>query len=54
MAELLNPYQYPNEPSRFEPNNIDDLLLFGHQIGASDITIQTNEPIVAEMYGKTL
>ncbi len=52
MAELSNPYQYPNEPSRFEPNNIDDLLLFGHQIGASDITIQTNEPIVAEVYGK--
>ncbi len=52
MVETVNPYQYPNEPSRFEPSNIDELLLFGHHIGASDITIQTNEPIVVEVYGK--
>ncbi|MBS0350841.1 MAG: Dot/Icm type IV secretion system ATPase DotB [Proteobacteria bacterium] len=45
-------YLYPNEPSRFEPKHVDDLLVFGHQISASDITIQTNEPIIAEIYGR--
>src|SRR5271154_3345080 len=45
-------YLYPNEPSRFEPKHVDELLVFGHQIGASDITIQTNEAIIAEIYGR--
>ncbi len=52
MTETNNPYLYPNEPTRFEPKHIDDLLVFGHHIGASDITIQTNEPIFAEIYGR--
>jgi defect in organelle trafficking protein DotB len=45
-------YLYPQEPARFEPKHIDELLIFGNQIGASDITIQTNEPIIAEIYGQ--
>ncbi len=43
---------YPNEPSRFEAKHIDDLLVYCHHIKASDITIQTNSPIIAEVYGK--
>lgn len=45
-------YNYPNEPSRFEHQNIDDLLVFCHRINASDITIQTAEPITVEVYGR--
>jgi defect in organelle trafficking protein DotB len=42
----------PNEPSRFEPRHIDDLLVFAHSIDASDITIQTGSQIVAEIFGR--
>src|SRR3990167_4448020 len=45
------PIHYPNEPSRFEAKHIDDLLVFCHKMNASDITIQTDTPIFAEVYG---
>src|SRR3990167_1449457 len=45
---------YPKEPSRFEPRHLDDLLVYCHRIHASDVTIQTNSPIVAEVYGRIL
>ena len=48
MTDLL----YANEPTRFEQKNIDDLLVYCHRIGASDITIQTGEPITVEVYGQ--
>lgn len=43
---------YPQEPTRFEAKHIDDLLVYCHRLGASDITIQTNSPIVVEVYGR--
>lgn len=45
-------YQYPNEPLRFTPAHIDELLAYCTELGASDITFQTNEPIMAEVYGR--
>lgn len=45
-------YLYSKEPTRFEPKHIDDLLIFGHHIQASDITIQTGSPIIAEIFGR--
>jgi len=45
-------YSYPNEPLRFSPHHIDELLAFCTELGASDITFQTNEPIFAEIYGR--
>lgn len=45
-------FQYPNEPSRFEPKHIDELLIYCHQIEASDITIQTGSPITVEIFGR--
>lgn len=45
-------FLFPNEPSRFEPKHVDELLIFSHHINASDITIQTGSPIVAEVYGR--
>ncbi len=43
---------YPKEPTRFEGKHIDDLLVFCHRINASDITIQSNSAIIAEIYGR--
>jgi defect in organelle trafficking protein DotB len=45
-------YLFPNEPTRFEPRHIDALLIHANQMKASDITIQTGEPVFAEIYGK--
>lgn len=45
-------FSYPREPTRFEANHIDDLLVYCYHIEASDITIQTGEPIIAEVYGR--
>ena len=46
MTEFL----YPREPSRFEARHVDDLLVYGHRINASDITIQTGSPIIARPF----
>src|SRR5690242_16227504 len=42
----------PNEPVRFTPAHLNPLLAFCSNINASDITIQTNEAIFAEVYGR--
>ena len=52
MTKQTNSYCFPTEPSRFEPRHIDELLLFSHQISASDVTIQTGSPIMAEVFGR--
>lgn len=44
----------PNEPVRFTPAFLSTLLAHCHTLNASDITIQTNEPIYIEVYGKLL
>lgn len=49
---VTQPHLYPREPSRFEPRHVDDLLVYAQHINASDITIQTNEPVFAEIYGR--
>lgn len=43
---------FPNEPTRFTRGEMDRLLVFCYQQGASDITLQTAEPVIAEVYGK--
>ena len=44
----------PNEPTRFTPLYMDRMLEHAETLSASDITIQTNEPIYAEVYGVLL
>lgn len=44
--------QLPDEPSRFTPYNMDAMLEFASGMNASDITIQTNQPIFADIYGR--
>lgn len=45
-------YLYEKEPSRFEAKHIDNLLVYSQHIQASDITIQTGSPIMAEVFGR--
>lgn len=45
-------FMYPREPTRFEANHVEDLLVYCQQVGASDITIQTGEPVIIEVYGR--
>ncbi|MES2212281.1 MAG: Dot/Icm type IV secretion system ATPase DotB [Pseudomonadota bacterium] len=42
----------PNEPVRFTPKALDDLLIHCTKLDASDITLQTDSPIFAEIYGR--
>ena len=42
---------FANEPGYFTDNELDRLLIFAHQIGASDITIQSGEQVVVEVQG---
>lgn len=44
----------PDEPTRFTPLFMDKMLEHAERLQASDITIQTNEPIYAEVYGRLL
>ncbi|OYV53421.1 MAG: ATPase, partial [Legionella sp. 21-45-4] len=41
----------PNEPTRFTPVFMDQMLEHAERLSASDITIQTGGPIYAEVYG---
>jgi len=44
----------PDEPVRFTPAHLNSLLGHAQQMGASDITIQTGEPVFAEVYGRLI
>jgi defect-in-organelle-trafficking protein DotB len=44
----------PNEPSRFSPLYMDKMLEHCEGLNASDITLQTNTPVYAEVYGRLL
>ena len=43
---------YPREPSRFTRNEIDDFVIWAMEQDTSDITIQTNQQIICEIYNK--
>ncbi len=49
---MVDSFLLPNEPVRFTPRNLDELLLHCTLKNASDITLQTQTPIFAEVYGK--
>lgn len=48
MTEIL----YPQEPVRLSIEAVDEILIHCVKLGASDITLQTGEPIIAEIFGK--
>lgn len=43
---------YPNEPSRFSSNHLQGLLVHAIKLSASDITIQTDQQVFAEIQGQ--
>jgi defect-in-organelle-trafficking protein DotB len=45
-------FAFTPEPARFTIEKIDDLLVYCSREKASDITLQTSEPIFAEIYGQ--
>lgn len=46
--------QLSNEPVRFTPTCLAQLLIHCQNLSASDITLQTGEPVFAEVYGRLL
>ena len=52
ILSQLNDYLLPNEPRRITPNDVDMILEHCCLINTSDITIQTDEYIIAEIYGR--
>ena len=44
----------PDEPPRFTPIFMERVLEHAERLNASDITVQTGEPIYAEVYGRLL
>lgn len=51
----MNNHQFlPNEPPRLTPIHLNELLAYCESLPASDITLQTNQPVFAEVYGKLI
>lgn len=47
-------FLFPQEPIRLTMETTDQILMHCVKLGASDITLQTNEPIYAEIYGRLI
>ena len=52
VPSLKSEYLFPDEPVRFTNEALDRLLIHCVNKGASDITIQTGTPVMAEIYGR--
>lgn len=47
-----NNMMYPNEPPRFNANDIEDFIQWSTSIDTSDVTIQNEEEIFCEIHGR--
>jgi defect-in-organelle-trafficking protein DotB len=54
MSSDLQQYRMSNEPLRFTGSDLNALLEHCQKFSVSDITIQTNEPVIAEIYGRLM
>jgi defect in organelle trafficking protein DotB len=54
MTDPSNIAIMPNEPVRFSGQDMEQLLTHCETLNASDITIQTNQYVYAEVYGRLL
>jgi len=50
--KATNHHLFPNEPARFDIDAMNDLLIYCTRTEASDITIQSSEQVIAEIYGR--
>ena len=51
-TRVASEFLYPHEPARMTIDAVNEILMHCVKHGASDITFQTNEPVIAEIYGK--
>lgn len=49
---MSSEFLYPQEPIRLSIEAANEVLMHCVKLGASDITLQTGEPIIAEIYGR--
>ena len=49
---MTTDFIFPQEPIRLSIEATNEILMHCVKMGASDITLQTNEPIIAEIYGR--
>lgn len=51
-VEKSNDFLMPEEPVRFTPRDLDRLLLHCTALDASDVTMQSKSPVLAEIHGR--
>lgn len=51
MSDMTD-FLFPQEPVRLTIDNLNEILIHCVKLGASDITLQTGEPIIAEVFGR--
>lgn len=51
-TNVFQPLKYPNEPSRFGRNDLNDFIIWAVNNETSDITIQNEEQIICEIHGR--
>lgn len=49
---MSNEHFMPDEPLRLTKADLDKVLVYCSKLDASDITLQTGEPVIAEIHGK--
>jgi defect-in-organelle-trafficking protein DotB len=49
---MTTEFFFPHEPSRLNMDNTNEILIHCVKLGASDVTLQTDEPIYGEIYGR--
>jgi defect-in-organelle-trafficking protein DotB len=48
----VSEFLFPEEPIRFSSESLDKMLLHCVNLSASDVTLQTNTPVLAEIHGR--
>ncbi len=49
---MTTEFLFPQEPIRLSIDALNDVLIHCVNLGASDVTFQTNEPVIAEIFGR--
>jgi len=49
---MTTEYFFPHEPTRLTIDNASEIFIHCVNLGASDVTLQTDEPIYAEIFGR--
>lgn len=49
---MANDFLFPQEPARMSIDAMNEIMMHCVKNGSSDVTLQTGEPVIAEIYGK--